>query len=633
MPCFPSRRPAMLADTRGRLLRDLRISVTDRCNFRCVYCMPKEVFGRDYPFLPHVGAADLRGDRAARAHLQGARRREDPPDRRRAAAAQEPRAPGRDARRHRRPRSHPDHQRRAARQKGARAQGCRAQSRHGEPRRAGRRRVPRHERRRLSGRARARRHRRRRSRGTGAGQGQHGGQARRQRRSRSCRWRGTSAAAGTSCASSSTWTSATPTAGAWTTWCRRRRSCASSGASFRWQPVDANYPGEVAERWRYTGSGNAGEIGVISSVTQAFCSDCTRARLATDGKLYTCLFATQGYDLRALLRERQLRRRDRQLPRGDLVAARRPLFRDPLGEHERAAQDRDELHRRLSSRRRNRPARSRRDNAACTSKRCIEFLKGSSRTTTGRGSPGTSRRTTCCARSSSCWSATSPLRVRQIRSRRSGRSTRRRRCSASIATRAFPRTSTPYKTHFSAAIRDRAKRGLEPGYYFHIDHQGMLLVGGGIYRPEPGILKRVRAYIAARPETLTRMLRDAALPPEPTAVSSTKTRWCGRPRDSAPTRRTSRRSSCGTIFGMNEVNLKRRPPKDLAADLAAYFRDLLPMMEWLRIAAAEAAAVNAPTRAYRPAADRRRAAVDLQRALRSTRTATRATRRSPASIP
>jgi len=66
-------------------------------------------------------------------------------------------------------------------------------------------------------------------------------------------------------------------------------------------PVDANYTGEVAERWRYTDGG--GEIGVISSVTQAFCSDCTRARLSTDGKLYTCLFATTGYDLRALLRE------------------------------------------------------------------------------------------------------------------------------------------------------------------------------------------------------------------------------------------------------------------------------------------------------------------------------------------
>src|SRR4051812_28439668 len=46
--------PGPVADTRGRRLHDLRISVTDRCNFRCVYCMPKDVFGRDYPFLAHA---------------------------------------------------------------------------------------------------------------------------------------------------------------------------------------------------------------------------------------------------------------------------------------------------------------------------------------------------------------------------------------------------------------------------------------------------------------------------------------------------------------------------------------------------------------------------------------------------
>ena len=67
-------------------------------------------------------------------------------------------------------------------------------------------------------------------------------------------------------------------------------------------PADPNYAGEVAQRWRYRDNGH--EIGVIASVTQAFCRDCTRARLATDGKLYTCLFADQGYDLRALLRDR-----------------------------------------------------------------------------------------------------------------------------------------------------------------------------------------------------------------------------------------------------------------------------------------------------------------------------------------
>ena len=66
-------------------------------------------------------------------------------------------------------------------------------------------------------------------------------------------------------------------------------------------PVGANYAGETAARWRH--ADGSGEIGVISSVTQAFCKDCSRARLSTEGKLFTCLFATRGHDLRALLRE------------------------------------------------------------------------------------------------------------------------------------------------------------------------------------------------------------------------------------------------------------------------------------------------------------------------------------------
>ncbi len=71
-------------------------------------------------------------------------------------------------------------------------------------------------------------------------------------------------------------------------------------AEFPLAATDPNYPGEVAERWRYRDGG--GEVGVIASVTQAFCRDCSRARLSTDGRLYTCLFASEGYDLRALVR-------------------------------------------------------------------------------------------------------------------------------------------------------------------------------------------------------------------------------------------------------------------------------------------------------------------------------------------
>jgi cyclic pyranopterin phosphate synthase len=80
-----------------------------------------------------------------------------------------------------------------------------------------------------------------------------------------------------------------------------REIVAMIGAEMPLAPADANYTGEVAERWRYTDG--SGEIGVIASVTQAFCRDCTRARISTEGKLYTCLFASAGHDLRTLLRE------------------------------------------------------------------------------------------------------------------------------------------------------------------------------------------------------------------------------------------------------------------------------------------------------------------------------------------
>ena len=72
------------------------------------------------------------------------------------------------------------------------------------------------------------------------------------------------------------------------------------GAEMPLEPVDPGYRGEVARRWRYVEGG--GEIGVITSVSQPFCGDCTRARLSAAGSLYTCRFASQGTDLRALLR-------------------------------------------------------------------------------------------------------------------------------------------------------------------------------------------------------------------------------------------------------------------------------------------------------------------------------------------
>ena len=71
-------------------------------------------------------------------------------------------------------------------------------------------------------------------------------------------------------------------------------------AAFPIEPADAQYRGEVAKRWRY--KDGKGEIGIIASVTQPFCGDCTRSRISAEGKIYTCLFAVRGHDLRALIR-------------------------------------------------------------------------------------------------------------------------------------------------------------------------------------------------------------------------------------------------------------------------------------------------------------------------------------------
>ena len=184
-------------------------------------------------------------------------------------------------------------------------------ARHRQPRLARRRDVPRAERRRLPGRPRARGHRRRRAppglpvkvnavvkRGVERGSDRPDGAR-------------SSASAGTRCASSSTWTSGTRTAGASTTSSRRRRSSRRSTARSASSRSTPTYRGEVAQRYRYRDG--AGEIGVIASVTQPFCGDCTRARLSAEGRLYTCLFAVRGHDLRA--RDPRAARRTTSSPR------------------------------------------------------------------------------------------------------------------------------------------------------------------------------------------------------------------------------------------------------------------------------------------------------------------------------
>jgi cyclic pyranopterin phosphate synthase len=86
-------------------------------------------------------------------------------------------------------------------------------------------------------------------------------------------------------------------------------------AAFPLHALAPSAEGETAERWSYADGG--GEIGVISSVTQAFCGDCNRARLSTEGQLYLCLFASQGHDLRSLVR-------------GDVASGRAPASDEEL---------------------------------------------------------------------------------------------------------------------------------------------------------------------------------------------------------------------------------------------------------------------------------------------------------------
>jgi uncharacterized protein (TIGR02453 family) len=150
----------------------------------------------------------------------------------------------------------------------------------------------------------------------------------------------------------------------------------------------------------------------------------------------------------------------------------------------------------------------------------------------------------------------------------------------------FSKDKTPYKTHFSAAIRERAKKGLEPGYYFHIDHRGVLLAGGGIYNPDPPILARIRRHIARHPAALTRVLREPRFHKTYGGLSDEEA-LARAPKGFAPDLPHIDAIKLKHYFALIEVDIGKRPPKDLARSIAGYFRDVLPLMRWLRRGVAE----------------------------------------------
>ena len=315
----------------GRPLHDLRISVTDRCNFRCTYCMPKEIFGRDYAFLPQGPGPVVRGDPACRAGVRrssASRSCASPAANRSSGAAcrtligmlAELRTPD-----GARARPHADDEWRRAAGAGRAAGRRRPAAGHGQPRLARRRGVRRDERDRLPGRARS---------STGSTPPSRPGSTpvkinmvvRRGINEGSivpmARWaRETGVIAAVHRVHGRR---AIRTAGGSTRSCPRpswsRRSTASvAGRAGRARAIAARSPAAGAT------STARGEFGVISSVTQPFCRDCTRARLSADGKLYTCLFAVAGRDVRAVLRDGstddELRRVPRRRPGGPATTA------------------------------------------------------------------------------------------------------------------------------------------------------------------------------------------------------------------------------------------------------------------------------------------------------------------------
>jgi uncharacterized protein (DUF2461 family) len=114
----------------------------------------------------------------------------------------------------------------------------------------------------------------------------------------------------------------------------------------------------------------------------------------------------------------------------------------------------------------------------------------------------------------------------------------------------------------------------------------MLLAGGGIYRPEPSILLRVRRHIAVHPEALSRVLRDSRFKQTYAGLAQEES-LARPPRGFAADLRHIEAIKLKHFFGIVEVDLTKHPPKDLARDLAGYFRNVKPLMTWLRGATAE----------------------------------------------
>ena len=145
----------------------------------------------------------------------------------------------------------------------------------------------------------------------------------------------------------------------------------------------------------------------------------------------------------------------------------------------------------------------------------------------------------------------------------------------------FSRDKTPFKTQFAGAIGDRAARGFKPAYYFHIDYQGTLLAGGGIYNPDKEVLGNIRRHIATNPNEFSKVLKQArfrktygGLAPEASLSRPPKGFDPDLPHIDA--------IKMKHYFGIVEIEVKKKLPKDLRGDVASLFRDVYPLVAYLR---------------------------------------------------
>lgn len=148
----------------------------------------------------------------------------------------------------------------------------------------------------------------------------------------------------------------------------------------------------------------------------------------------------------------------------------------------------------------------------------------------------------------------------------------------------FSHNKEPYKTQFSAMIGEKKDHKAVPGYYFQINHQGILGMGGGVYMPEPPTLNKIRHDILANPQEMTKLLKNkrfvatfGGLSEEDRMMRAPKG-YQHLPADHPMLEVIKNRH----FFSFLEIDLKKHKSKELAKEIAGNFEDLFPLIHWLR---------------------------------------------------